>query len=71
MYTLYSKDGKEVSVKTGADRDEYIASGFYSLEPFTTSGKQAEVKVEAVEDIEDAEIVEPEKKTTRRSASDK
>lgn len=56
MIKLYSKDGKEVTVKTEADRKEYIASGFYSEKPFSASGSREEDKgaKDVKEDIEDA-----------------
>lgn len=59
MIKLYSKDGKEVTVKTEADRKEYIASGFYSSKPFSASGERDEDKDKPKEEvIEDADFVE-------------
>ena len=59
VFELYSQDGKKVTVKTEADRKEYIASGFYSAKPFNDKGGREEDKDKpAPVEIEDAEFVE-------------
>lgn len=72
MYELYGEDGSKTTVRTMADRKEYIASGFYSDQPFTSEGKRVEdkgVKVEAV-DIEDAEFTEVEEDEAEEELSE-
>lgn len=56
-YVLFGKDGKQAVVKTATDKSEYLASGFYSVDPFVVNGESVEAIVE-VEEIEEAEIVE-------------
>ncbi len=56
MYTLYSKDGDKVTVKTLTNKKEYIASGFYFETPVGAMASGQEI--EEAEFIDTPEIDE-------------
>ena len=52
-YVLFGKDGKRAVVKTATDKAEYLASGFYSVEPNVV---ESETVIENVEKEESKEL---------------